>query len=143
MKLMLIVVLLVGFFVPAYGQQQLCFSKNCSQTPVAIFKLDRSDTQLANIFRPLPALPAYQPVAPLAFSPSTRQFFRYSVPAHVDNGLSLPKLSKPAPGETGHGSWMGTNYPSGLSGASPTGPAFSARTFSTGQGGIGFTPASR
>jgi hypothetical protein len=119
MKLMLIVLLLVGFFAPAYGQQQFCFSKNCGQTPATSFKLDRSDTQLTNIFRPLSALPPYQPVARLASSPPTRQFFQ---PTPNDNAI-------------------GTHSPSALDGSHIATPTSSGH-FSTGQGGAGFTPVS-
>ena len=138
MKLMLIVALLIGSYVPLYGQQQLCFSMNCPQTSVTSFALDRSNTQLNNIFRPLPALPAYTPVAPLVLSPSTKQFFQYSASTDADNRLGLASPGNAsAIVETSHGDTIGTNSQSGLNGSHIAGP-----TFSTGQGGIGFSPTS-
>jgi hypothetical protein len=138
MKLMLNVALLIGFFVPLYGQQQLCFSNNCLQTPASTFALDRSNTQLNNIFRPLPTLPAYTPVAPLALSPSSKQLFQYSAPMDADNRLGLASPGNAsAIVEPRHGGTIGTNSQSGLNGSHTAGP-----TFSTGQGGIGFTPTS-
>ena len=83
MKLILLVAMLAGLFTPLRGQQQWCFSTNCPDTPATSFGLDRTDKQLNKIFRTLPTLPAYKPVAPLALSPSTRQFFRYSVPTEA------------------------------------------------------------
>jgi len=77
MKPILLAALLVGSVVPSYGQEQLCFSKGCPQTPATIFTLDRSNKQLANIFRPSPVLPAYTPVSPLVLSPGSRQFSRF------------------------------------------------------------------
>ena len=85
----ILVALLVGLFAPLYGQQQFCFSKSCAQTPATMFTLDRSDRQLSTIFRPVPTLSAYEPVAPLALSPSTRQFFQYSAPTDAGNRLGL------------------------------------------------------
>ncbi len=93
MKLVLLVAMLAGFFMPLYGQQQWCFSKNCSQTPATMFTLDRSNKQLDNIFRPLPALPAYVPVAPLALSSSTRQFFQHSVQRVLATDWDLRSLA--------------------------------------------------
>ena len=142
MKFKLIVALLIGSYVPLYGQQQLCFSMNCPQTPATSFALDRSNTQLKNIFRPLPVLPAYTPVAPFALSPSTKQFFQYSAPnsapTDADNRLGLASPGNAtAMVETSHGGTIGTNVQSGLNGSHLAAPAFS-----TGQGGNGFSPTS-
>jgi len=138
MKPVLLVAMLAGLFMPLYGQQQWCFSKTCPETPATMFTLDRSDKQLNNIFRPLATLPAYQPVAPLAFSPSTKQFFQYSVPTDVGHGLGLAGPGNVAAMvETNHGGTIGTHSPAGLKSSHRMGP-----TFSTGQGGMVFTPAS-
>lgn len=138
MKFKLIVALLIGSYAPLYGQQQLCFSMNCPQTPATSFALDRSNTQLNNIFRPLPVLPAYTPVAPFALSTSTKQFFQYSAPKDADNRLGLASPGNAtAMVETSHGGTIGTNVQSGLNGSHVAAPAFS-----TGQGGIGFSPTS-
>jgi len=138
MKPILLVALLVGIVAPLYGQQQLCFSKTCPQTPATIFTLDRSNKQLANIFRPSPILPDYTPVAPLASSPSTGQFFQYSAPTVVGHeaGLADPGNAT-AMVDPNHGSTTGGRSPSGLNSSHAVGP-----TFSTGQGGMIFTPAS-
>jgi len=93
MKPVLLVAMLAGFLMPVYGQQQLCFSKNCAQTPATSFKLDRSDKQLNNLFQPLPSVPTYSPLTPLALSPSAKQFLHYSAP--VDTG---PRLGRVVPG---------------------------------------------
>jgi hypothetical protein len=139
----ILVALLVGLFAPLYGQQQLCFSKNCPQTPATMFTLDQSDKQLNNIFRPLPALPAYEPIAPLALSPPTRQFFQYSAPTDADKGLGLASRSNAtATIETSHSSATGTHSPHGLNGSHMAEPTSSTGRFSTGQEGIGFTPSS-
>ena len=135
----ILVVLLVGYFVPAYGQQQLCFSKNCPQTPATSFTLDRSNKQLNSIFRTLPALPGYKPVAPLSLSSSTRQFFRYSAPTDADNGSGF---ASPGGATVKSGSTTGTHPSPGLNGSHMAGSSFSIGRFSTGQGGIGFTPTS-
>ncbi len=138
MKPILIAALLVGFFVPSYGQQQLCFSKNCPQTPATIFTLDRSIPQLNTIFRPLPSLPAYKPVAPLALSPSTRQFFQYWAPTNIGHQLEPTRPGgATAQTETSHGDTTGTHSPAGVSSSHTPGA-----TFSTGRGGIAFTPTS-
>jgi len=138
MKLMLNVALLIGIFAPLYGQQQLCFSNSCLQTPASSFALDRSNTQLNNIFRPLPALPAYTPVAPLALSPSGKQFFRYSTPS---NGGNLLRLPRPSTATSMAGAASGdtavTRSPANLNGSHTAGP-----TFSNGLGGISFSPTS-
>lgn len=138
MRPILLVTLLVGLFLPSYCQQQLCFSKNCPQTPATIFALDRSNKQLAKVFRPSPVLPAYTPVAPLALSPSSRQFFQYSVPLDVGHDLGLV-----APGnatamvEARHDATIGTHPPADRNNSHIAGP-----TFSTRQGGIIFAPPS-
>lgn len=87
MKPMLVFVMLSGLLMPAYGQQQLCFSNNCPLTPATSFSLEGIDKPPHIVFRPLPSLPAYTPVAPLALSPSTGQFFLYSSP--TDNGSAF------------------------------------------------------
>jgi len=133
------VVLLVGYLVPAYGQQQLCFSKNCPQTSATSFTLDRSNEQLNSIFRTLPAPPGYEPIAPLSLSPSTRQLFQYSAPTDADNGSGL---ASPGNATVKSGSTTGTHPSPGLNGSHMAGPSFSTERFSTGQGGIGFTPTS-
>ena len=136
MKPIMLVTLLIGLFMPVYGQQQLCFSTNCPETPAMIFRLDRSNHELDNIFRRSSAMPAYKPVAPLTFSPSARQFFLDYVPPV--NGLKLPNLgSSFQTHATGSGSITGTHAPSRMNSSYGVGSKFSAAT-----GGISFTPAS-
>jgi len=138
MKPIVLVGLLVGLVAPSCGQQQLCFSENCAQTPATMFTLDRSNKQLANIFRPSPVLPDYTPVSPLASSRSTREFFQYSTPTNVGHESGLAELGNATEMvEPNHGSMTGIPSPAGQSGSHPVGPMFS-----TGQGGIAFTPAS-
>jgi hypothetical protein len=138
----ILMALLFGLFAPLYGQQQFCFSKSCPQTPETVFMLDRSDRQLSTIFLPLPTLPAYEPVAPLALSPSTRQFFQYSAPTDGNSlGLASPESSR-ASTDIRHGGTTGTHSSHGLNPSHTAGPTFSTGGFSTGQGGIGFTPTS-
>ena len=135
MKPMLIVAMLTGLFIPLNGQPQWCFSKNCPETRATSFRLDRRDKQLNKIFRTVPTLPAYKPVVPLALSPSTFQFFHYSAPTGADYPLGLGDFrNAPALSETSHGGTLKTY--------SPASPNSSGPTFSTGQGGIVFNPAS-
>ena len=81
MRPIMLVTLLLGLLMPVYGQQPLCFSNNCPETPATSFTLDRSNKQLDNLFRSSSALPAYKLVAPLIFSPAARQFFLFPMPA--------------------------------------------------------------
>lgn len=137
MKLIMLIALLMGLWTPLYGQQQWCFSKNCPETPAPSFTLDRSNKLLDNLFRSSPALPAYKPLAPLTFSPSTRQFFLDSMPAV--NGLKFPNLSIPSKSftDSGEGNAGTRALSSGVNGSHGTNPEFS-----TGKGGMSFTPAS-
>jgi hypothetical protein len=138
MKPILLVAMLAGFLMPVYGQQQLCFSKNCPQTPATSFTLDRSEKQLNNLFRPLPSLPAYSPVASLAASPSTKQFFHYSAPLDAVPGLGLAVPGNAtAVGEAGYKGTTGMH-------SSDAGNSFhtGGSAFSVGQGGMVLTPGS-
>jgi hypothetical protein len=54
---------------------------------------------MGNIFRHSPVPQVLKPVAPLAFSSATTQYFLYSVPAtKMSNPLSLPRSSRSAAG---------------------------------------------
>jgi hypothetical protein len=123
----------IGLLMPVYGQQQWYFSKNCPETPATSFTLDRSNRQLDNIFRASAALPAYEPVAPLTFSLSTRQFFLYPTP--VVYGLEPPNASGSvqalAAGSVGTAR---THAVSGVNNLTAVDPGFSTAT-----GGISFT----
>jgi hypothetical protein len=129
-------VLVVGFFIPVNGQQQLCFSKNCPETSTQMFRFDRSIENLNHIFETSPALPGYQPVLPLALSPSTRQFFQHSAPTEDGSRLSLPAAGNSATvANSNHNVAMGLHAPVNLHDSNITAPKFS-----TGQGGVRFTP---
>jgi len=138
MKPLLFAALLVGLVLPLYGQQPLCFSKNCPETPATTFKLDRNDKDLSTIFQPSAPVPAYVPAAPLTMLPSARQFFSYSPATPVDNG-SRHRGGGTITGIRGsdHGLSMRTQSPLGSSGSHVMGP-----NFLSGQGGAAFTPAS-
>ena len=136
MKPIVLVAVLAGLFMPLYGQQQWCFSKNCPETPATTFRLDRSNQQLNSAFLPLPTLPAYKPVAPLVFSPSARQFFQYSAPTDVGDLLEGAGDAA-AMVQTNPGSTIGTHATAGQGSPHITGP-----TFPTGQGAIVFTSTS-
>jgi hypothetical protein len=127
-KSLLVLVMLTGFLMPAYGQQQLCFSNNCPLTPATSFVLRGTDKQPTSFFRPLPSLPAYTPVAPLALSPSTRQFFLYSSPTNNGSAFALttPGIATATSGSHYRG-MIGSDL-STRSGSSPIrGPAASSR----------------
>jgi hypothetical protein len=138
MKPVLLVAMLAGFSMPVYGQQQLCFSKNCAQAPATSFKSDRSDKQLNNLFQPLPSVPDYSPVTPLAWSPSAKQFFHYSAPADTAPGLRLvvPRNAT-ARGESGYEGTTGMHSSVGGNSSQAAGSAFSV-----GRGGAVLTPGS-
>jgi len=135
MKPVLLVAMLAEFLMPVYGQQQLCFSKNCAQAPSTSFKLDRSDKQLNNLFQPLSSVPDYSPVTPLALSPSATQFFHYSAPA--DTG---PRLGLVVPGNATAGDESGYVGTTGMH--SSVGGNSSQAAFSVGRGGAVLTPGS-
>ena len=82
-----LLILFAGIVVPLYGQQPFCFSRNCVETPATTFRLDRSDKDLSGIFVGPKSQPPYVPIAPLALSPSTQQFFQ-SVPS-INTGHGL------------------------------------------------------
>ena len=91
MKTMMLVALLLGSIMPLHAQQLWCFSANCPQTRAILFAPNRRNEDLGKIFRPPLVLPGYKPVAPLAFSPASRQFFLYSPQAtKMDYPLALP-----------------------------------------------------
>ena len=126
MKDILVTVLLAGSCV-CLQAQQWCFSGHCRETKATMFS---PSNEVESIFRPLAALPAYTPIAPLRFSPSTSVFFRDVHP--LENNMRIPPalnvtLSRYQPAGGGR---QGTSR--GHS-AMPGGPSFS-----TGQ--IGFTP---
>jgi hypothetical protein len=140
MKPVLLVAMLAGFLMPVYGQQQLCFSKNCAQAPATSFKLDRSDKRLNNLFQPIPSVPDYTPVTPLALSPSAKQFLHYSAP--VDTGPRLG-LVVPRNATASWGAKSGyegtTRVHSSVYGNSSQAAGFA---FSVGRGGAVLTPGS-
>jgi len=138
MKPILLVAMLAGLLTPVYGQQQLCFSKNCAQTPATSFTLDWSDKQLNNLFQPLPSVPAYSPVTPLALSPSAKQFFHYSAPVDTGprSGLVVPRNAT-ARGESGYEGTTGMHSSVGGNSSQAAGSAFSV-----GRGGAVLTPGS-
>ncbi len=137
MKTMFVVVLL-GSLVPLHAQQQWCFSKDCLQTPATIFHLNPNDKQLSDIFRPPAALPMYKPVAPLPLSPSVRQFFLSSAPnTNLMNPSTALSGTNAVTAKT-HGTVR--SAPEGHGIATMHGSNAGREGFSTGQGGIRFSP---
>ena len=135
MKSMIGVVVFISSFMPLHAQQQWCFSKNCPQTPATIFQPNLNNKQLPGIFQPTPALPAYQPIAPLTLSPSVTQFFLYSAPtANTSSLFRLPRTHASSPKVSGDIRNSGPHGIFGAEGAQPANPQFS-----TERGGLRFS----
>jgi hypothetical protein len=96
MKQVLLTLLLAGWFVPAVGQQG-CFS-NTSICPYGPIRFAPPGQSL-NLFKPSLALPQSTLVAPLKFSPQSRQFFQFSSPdGKMGEAFKLPGASGSALG---------------------------------------------
>jgi hypothetical protein len=82
---MLVVVVLIGSFMPLPAQQQWCFFK-ISQTQATILTSNRRNGETDNgehLSTP-PVPQVFKPLAPLAFSFATTQYFLYSAPGNQD-----------------------------------------------------------
>jgi hypothetical protein len=136
MKAALVVCLLIGSFAPLRAQQQWCFSSNCAEMHNPTLSLKQSK-ELGKVFRRVLALPRYTPIAPLAFSPATRQYFLNSAPKQQANpGLRL--LRDPSPLRAIAGRNIGSVGADGKSGPQDVHPSFSTEA-----GGIVFRPTPR
>jgi hypothetical protein len=125
-----------AFSVSLYGQAAWCFSRNCPESSVATFTLNRQDKQLDQVFKTLITLPTYQPIAPLTFSPSSEMFFLHTTPVGSVNAPGLPGLGGlQGANNANQGETIGVHIPS-TQRTSPT----TGRYFPTGQGGHGLTP---
>ena len=136
MRWIILAALLAALSVPLYGQAPWCFSRNCPESSVATFTLNRQDKQLDQIFKTSTSLPTYQPIAPLTFSPFSGMFFLHTAPVGNVNAPGLPGLGGlEGANNANQGETIGVQIPSAQRSSPTTG-----RYFPTGQRGLGLTP---
>jgi hypothetical protein len=136
MRSIILAASLAAFSVPLYGQAPWCFSRNCPESSIATFTLNRQDKRLDQIFKTLTTLPTYQPIAPLAFAPSSGLFFLNTAPVGSVNAPGLPGLGGlQGANNANQCDTIGVHMPSAQHSSPTTG-----RYFPTGQGGLGFRP---